>query len=271
MKEENCQNYSYTSIGLCTKERENAQRGTELYIELVTKENNIIKEENELKERIRIIEEEERDFFSKMSSALRASQEIERSQARQSQQISLLLSSAGVLVGGIISMVLNRKRLKKMNAIVSSSSETVADYQTTTAQLREHVQKQEGKMAELINLHHKAFGEKSKEPDGTNQQVPVQHLQSERHTNLDNCTKEILQIVKSQESILDKEISDMKALLGAERAKAHGDNVVYVGPEVKIMLDDTQQNLEWKIKMSALASSVFVYGGVVLTLPILYF
>ncbi|PVD25158.1 hypothetical protein C0Q70_15656 [Pomacea canaliculata] len=91
-------------------------------------------------------------------------------------------------------------------------------------------------------------------------------------SELQQQTEKILHALKLQEENLDSEIREIRHLLGLEKSQMlKGDDaVVYVGPEVESMMKRTEENLERKIKYSALASATFVYGALALTLPIIF-
>ena len=87
---------------------------------------------------------------------------------------------------------------------------------------------------------------------------------------LQKQTKEILAIVQNQEKKMDEEMKSIKEIVSVSRATDAEGNVVYVGPEITQLLANTEKNIETRLKMNALWTVVFIYGGLALTIPILY-
>lgn len=78
--------------------------------------------------------------------------------------------------------------------------------------------------------------------------------------------------IKEQEKRMDKEMDEVKKMIAAERGYSmqHDGTIVYVGPEMVNLLDQTEKNIELKMKLHSLATVVAVYGALALTLPLLY-
>ena len=88
-------------------------------------------------------------------------------------------------------------------------------------------------------------------------------------SELQRQTEEILSIVQKQEKKIDEEMKSIKEIVSVSRATDSEGNVVYVGPEIRQLLQDTEKNIETRLKMNALWTVVFIYGGVILTIPVL--
>ena len=88
-------------------------------------------------------------------------------------------------------------------------------------------------------------------------------------SELQKQTEEILAIVQKQEKTIDEEMKSIKQIVSVSRATDSEGNVVYVGPEIRQLLQDTEKNIETRLKMNALWTVVFIYGGVILTIPVL--
>lgn len=243
-----------------TEEREsqNRIRGTPEYMKIVEKENNLYGQVDELQTLINVLEEEERKCFIKMSSSIRSSQAIERFQSRRSQQFGYVLSVVGVCLGGIISFIINERRMNKVHKIVSTSNDVADDYKSEMAKLREQYQLQQDKMMELMERQHNIKGTSK-----SNSETSKSHKQT---LSMEKCTQEVLQIVQSQKGLLDKmdkEICDLKKLYESEIVRDSHGGVVHVSPEMKELIDNNQKHLEWKIKVTTVV-------GLVLTVPIIY-
>ena len=87
---------------------------------------------------------------------------------------------------------------------------------------------------------------------------------------LQKQTKEILAIVQHQEKKMEQEMKSIKEIVSVSRATDAEGNIVYVGPEIQQLLENTEKNIETRLKMNALWTVVFIYGGLALTIPIIY-
>ena len=92
------------------------------YLELVTEEHNVIKDENALILQLQTLERTEREKFSKLSTAVRDSHEKERAQAEKTKYWSLLGSIIGTCLGVIGTTVNNRMRMRELRQIVTDST-----------------------------------------------------------------------------------------------------------------------------------------------------
>lgn len=82
----------------------------------------------------------------------------------------------------------------------------------------------------------------------------------------------ILAALKDQDEKLENEMKEIKQLIAVEHGysmKGDGD-IVYVGPKMEQLLDQTEKNLEWKIKINTLVNVVLIYSALAITIPILY-
>ncbi len=67
-----------------------------------------------------------------------------------------------------------------------------------------------------------------------------------------------------------KEMASIRDVIAIGKATDANGNVVYVGPQLKTMLENTEKNLETKIKYNALWTACFIYGGLILTVPVIF-
>lgn len=245
-------------------ELDKTNRGTDHYVELVTKENHIIREENNVTEDLRILDQTERECFSGLSSAVRDSHEKERARAERTKYWSIIGSIVGAAIGITGTTINNYLRMKELRNIVSISADTSDDYKNVASELSEVLKNQCGKLetflCDLRNL------------SGNDKHLPQTRNKSSADllTGADLQTQKMLAIIKQQESTLDSEIRDIKAVLGIGKASDIPGNIVYVGPKMETMLHDTQRNLEWRMKLNSLATVTFLYGAIAITVPIVY-
>ncbi|KAK7482799.1 hypothetical protein BaRGS_00025965 [Batillaria attramentaria] len=250
-------------------ELEKTNRADERYLDLVRNEHSIIREENDVVSNIRNLEKAERESFAVLSSALRDSHEKERARAEKTKYWSIIGSIVGAIIGITGTTINNYLKMKELRGIVTSAGQNSEDLRNLSVELCKTVSVQSQKMDSLlVDLHASAA-------DGNNPRaaVTLERIKfSPTASDLQQQTEKILLALKSQEENLDSEIREIRRLLGIEKSQMMkgDDNVVYVGPEVESMMRRTEENLERKIKYSALATATFVYGALALTLPIVF-
>ena len=103
-------------------ELERTYRGDDKYLELVTEEHAVLKEEHMLKEQLSIREREEREAFSKLSRAVRDSHESERAQAEKTKYWAILGSIIGTSLGILGTTINNRLRMRELRQIVRDAA-----------------------------------------------------------------------------------------------------------------------------------------------------
>ena len=114
-------------------ELERTPRGEDKYLELITEEHSIIKEENALILQLQTLERTEREKFSKLSTAVRDSHEKERAQAEKTKYWSLLGSIIGTCLGVIGTTVNNRMRMRELRQIVTDSTKVSSTQEPVTS------------------------------------------------------------------------------------------------------------------------------------------
>ncbi|XP_076468595.1 mitochondrial potassium channel-like [Babylonia areolata] len=248
-------------------ELEKTNRGDARYLDLVHKEHAIIREESEVVGAIRNLEKEERESFAVLSSALRDSHEKERARAEKTKYWSIMGSVVGAVIGITGTTINNYLKMRELRAMLSTAGENSEDLRQLSTQLCQSVRLQSQKMDSLLaDLHRSLAGGADPKADLDLDKISL----SPSAADLQQQTQQILQALRKQEESLDAQIQDVHRLLGVQQSQQSmgQDSVVYVGPQVQTLMKQTEENLERKIKYSALASATFVYGALALTLPI---
>ncbi|XP_070193561.1 mitochondrial potassium channel-like [Littorina saxatilis] len=251
-------------------ELEKTNRGDTRYLDLVQKEHAIIREENDVVSAIRNLEKTERESFAVLSSALRDSHEKERARAEKTKYWSIIGSIIGAIIGITGTTINNYVKMKELRNLVSTAGANSEELRNLSIQLCESVSAQSKKMdGLLVDLHASVSDGNNNNPRAAAQLQKFKF--SPTANDIQQETEKILVALKSQEKNLDTEIQEIRKLLGIEKSQMlKGDhNVIYVGPEVQTMMRQTEENLERRIKYSALASATFVYGALALTIPII--
>ncbi|KAG8235638.1 hypothetical protein J437_LFUL015671 [Ladona fulva] len=113
-------------------ELDKTPRGEDRYVQLITMEHSLIKEEKRILEIFQEKERNERDFFSTLSSAVKMGHEKERAQAERTKYWSIIGSVFGTLLGMVASSIINNMRMKELrnliNKAVNQNSGVPVDY-----------------------------------------------------------------------------------------------------------------------------------------------
>lgn len=96
----------------------NTSRSDDRYIELVTQEHSLLKQENSIMEQVNYSEKEERDSFILLSTTLKDSHDRERIQAERTKYISIVGSILGTIIGIIGSTVINAWKMNEFKRMV---------------------------------------------------------------------------------------------------------------------------------------------------------
>ncbi|XP_022174468.1 coiled-coil domain-containing protein 51-like [Myzus persicae] len=96
----------------------NTSRSEDRYIELVTQEHNLLKQENSIIDRVNYSEKEERDSFILLSTTLKDSHDRERIQAERTKYVSIVGSILGTIIGIIGSTLINAWKMNEFKRMV---------------------------------------------------------------------------------------------------------------------------------------------------------
>ncbi|XP_028393163.1 uncharacterized protein LOC114517576 [Dendronephthya gigantea] len=98
-------------------------REDERYLQLATEEHKALIAERKAKLDLEMLETNERDQFSALSAAVRASHEEERSRAERTKYWSIIASAFGAVLGILGSTIINLKRMKQIKSTVQENNE----------------------------------------------------------------------------------------------------------------------------------------------------
>lgn len=96
----------------------NTSRSEDRYIELVTQEHLLLKQENYIIDRVNYSEKEERDSFILLSTTLKDSHDRERIQAERTKYVSIVGSILGTIIGIIGSTLINAWKMNEFKRMV---------------------------------------------------------------------------------------------------------------------------------------------------------
>ncbi|XP_003741044.1 coiled-coil domain-containing protein 51 [Galendromus occidentalis] len=118
-------------------ELDKTARGEDRYLQLITKEHSLLKEDRALLAEFRATEKQEYDNFSMLSFALRESHEKERAQAEKTKYWSIIGSITGTLIGALVSTLTNRYRMQQLREMISTASSKSATASDLMEQIRD--------------------------------------------------------------------------------------------------------------------------------------
>ncbi|KAK3104093.1 hypothetical protein FSP39_024356 [Pinctada imbricata] len=251
---------------------EKTPRGTYQYVDLVREESKIFQEDNLIAEKIVDVEEGERQSFELLTHAIYLAHEKENEQ--RSREHTKYYSIIASLIGAIIGAVMAYGRLRSVNKAMESSDDTVQECRVILTDM----QSQQRDMQTLITnvrQYLNTAGSSNTDQDATQQMSSVSSQKkiydnvSVVDTEMKENIKDILTAVKENGSNLDKDVKEIRKILAVGSAKDSSGTVVYVGPEIKELLDETGKNMEFKQKIYTL-TSVTLFGTLALALPMLY-
>ena len=246
------------------------QRGDERYLALLTEEYQVIKEEKCLETDLTNFETRERDLFAALSSAVRESHEKERSRTERTKYWSIIGSVIGAAIGIIGTSLNNYLRMRELRGIVKDSAAGGVQMKELVGDLSETM----GKQHEQINAFvrdMKVITGSGKASNVATPSVGIPATQGDLTVEeLQKQTKNIMNAIKEQDKALVNEMTDLRKLLAISKASDTEGNVVYVGPELESRIEKAENNIEWKIKSSALWTVTFIYGALAVTVPVLY-
>lgn len=221
------------------------------FLELATEEHAMLQAETRLKEKFTKVEARERDTFSHLSTAVRESHEKQRAQEERTKYWSVIGSIVGTLIGILGSTVVNHKRMGELRTLVSELSAGDFGSESTRQELTAIVQQ----LKESLGQDNDAM----------------------QHPNLKNSMDDTL---KKHDELLSQQLEAIEKLMDERNSKLSDQikgmrRMTEVGlvsdtGTLEELLSDTEQKLEWEMKMSTLSTVVFIYGAFALTLPILY-
>ena len=241
-------------------ELEKTNRTDYKYIDLVKKEHEVLLVEKNLSNQIKTLEKAERDYFSLLSAAVRESHEKERSRAEKTKYWSIIGSVIGAMIGIIGSTVNNHRRMTQLRAIIAESNESTAEYKAMMDKLFQSVS--ENKNVQTFPLLQNA---------DVNSDTPHQHYPHTNSEVIENQTKEILQTIEKQSSAVITQLSKMEEAFGLQQAVDREGNVVYVGPDMRTLLNVTEERLQTSQKKNAMVTTAAISGIVAATCVIVSF
>lgn len=249
-------------------EIEKAKRGTDAYLDLVTKENEIIKDEKDVLGKLSALEENEKHFFGLLSSALRESHEKERARAERMKYWGIMGSIIGAVIGILGTTINNYLRMKELRRLVTASAESNQSSREKMMELYVNVNDQYGKIYHFLTDIRSYMGIAAP-GNAAAHKMETKELKTTT-LNAETKLEALVESLKCQEQQLEKELEKLGQIMAVKQALADGSNsVVYVGPEIESLLKDSENSLDIKMK-HALGTVTLVYAVGIVVLPFLW-
>ncbi|CAL1542740.1 unnamed protein product [Lymnaea stagnalis] len=249
-------------------ELEKTSRTDTHYIELVKKEHEALLIEREMSNKIKTLDKAERDFFALLSAALRESHEKERARAEKTKYWSIIGSVIGAIIGIVGSTVNNLKRMRELRAIVTESAENTLEYKTLANKMLDNVVTQHSKLEEFVQQvlnHSETLETFNTSNNNITDQLSVNLKDTSQNTNA------VLEEVGKQSRALSEQLKEIQRLLAVHQSSSHDNNVIYVGPELELLLQKTEQRLEANVNKNALFTITALGGMATLGVSVLIY
>ncbi|CCD66629.2 Coiled-coil domain-containing protein 51 [Caenorhabditis elegans] len=224
-------------------------RGEDKYLQLLTEEHQIIKKERELLNSFEGLETAEREAFHQLSMRVRSSHERERERAEKTKWWGVSASLIGALLGIAGTSIGNELRMRKLKEMLPIGGAQMSEMAKAIGEQNENV---------AIFL---ADMRKALQVDGVK---PTDALP-------ESDVKKLLTTIREENARLSKEMRELSRLAQLEAAlDADPTSVVYVGSDMERLLEQTEKNIESKMKLRTLLTVVVIYTAVAVTAPWLY-
>ncbi|XP_070558706.1 mitochondrial potassium channel-like [Ptychodera flava] len=264
------------------------------YLELATEEHRLLQMEKQVKDWQKKVVEDERNAFEQLTVSVRESHEKERARAERTKYWSIIGSVTGTVLGVFGSTLITRYRMKEIRNLLEEAKEdsraavaaadaaaaaaaaatdttpvtTAAAVVTADSLSKEDLEQLQSKVEEMQGFV-KDLQTSISQNDVNKISGAISGVTQRQGESFSKLEKNLAERFASQEKTLTQELKGVKKLLAAQAIETNGSGVSR--PRIlEDLLDNTEEKLEWQMKMSTLSTVVFIYGAFALTLPILY-
>ncbi|CAO4373713.1 unnamed protein product [Caenorhabditis nigoni] len=230
-------------------------RGEDKYLQLLTEEHQIIKKERELLSSFEGLETAEREAFHQLSMRVRSSHERERERSEKTKWWGVSASLLGALLGIAGTSIGNELRMRKIKEMLPIGSAQMSE-------MAKAIGDQNEKVAVFLTDMRKAL-----QLEGSQSTEALQQSDVKKVSDLDK----LLTAIREENARLSQEMRELSRLAKLEVAlDADPTAVVYVGSDMERLLEQTEKNIESKMKLRTLLTVVVIYTAVAVTAPWLY-
>ena len=190
-------------------ELERTYRGDDKYLELVTEEHQVLKEEHMMKEQLSQMEREEREAFSKLSRAVRDSHESERAQAEKTKYWAILGSIIGTSLGILGTTINNRLRMRELRQIVRDAASGNTQASTGAAALAVTLSQDRD---DSSSINSAVVAEVKDKLDNVSKQVyNVEKLASDKINEVSSSISKMLEALDERHKKLSESLSHLES------------------------------------------------------------
>ncbi|XP_049834331.1 mitochondrial potassium channel-like [Schistocerca gregaria] len=234
-------------------------RGEDRYVQLITQEHQILKEERKLLTEFQQLEREEREYFSMLSSAVKESHEQERAQAEKTKYWSIIGSIIGTVIGVVGSSVNNRLKMKELRTLITDS---VANNNDSVGLRAEILPKYEEELSSVIDKLKTVASLSDAEgiqqlKDTVNKLNDV--TRAERHKNVGN-TDVITDALNKQTVIIEKKLQEIKSTIPV----SHIPTSEFANDKITVVTIEHEQQLQRQQRTTQL----LIVGSAILVITV---
>ena len=255
-----------------SNELDKVSRGDDRYLELLTQEHRIIRDEDRLVSQLTEMEELERSYFQCLSSALRESHEKERIRTERTKYWSLTGSVIGVVLGIIGTSLNNYLKMKELRHIVRSQAEEGKDTRLMVEKLSNSLASYNSSMTSLLHNVNTVEGTSisdvfTKIPV-TSSVFDLKNVE-ERNGDMKAVLCEIREVLKQQSAAAAAAASQDTAALAREEQNAVEEVTL---KNLQLVVEDSEKRIESKMKTYALYTTSAVCATFsIAMLPVCYY
>uniref|UniRef100_A0A8R1IJW9 Uncharacterized protein n=1 Tax=Caenorhabditis japonica TaxID=281687 RepID=A0A8R1IJW9_CAEJA len=194
-------------------------------------------------------------FFKKSHSRVRDSHERERERAEKTKWWGVSASLIGALIGIAGTSIGNELRMRKIKEMLPIGGAHMSEMAKAIGDQNEKVSVFLTDMRKALQL----------EPNPDGPAIPQTDVK--KVSDFDK----LLAAIREENARLTKEMRELSRLAKLEAAlDADPTAVVYVGSDMERLLEQTEKNIESKMKLRTLLTVVVIYTAVAVTAPWLY-
>ncbi|KAK6752627.1 hypothetical protein RB195_003815 [Necator americanus] len=229
-------------------ELDRTSRGEDRYLHLLTEEHALIKKERGLLEQFEMLEATERESFHQLSNRVRASHERERERVEKTKWWSVSASLIGAIIGILGASIGNELRMRRLREMLPIGGAQMSDMARLLGEQNSKVTGFITEMRDVLKLNQL-------------------HIEPSDPSQFEN----VVAAIREENARLSAQMEELTRLARIEASlNADPNAVVYVGSDMERLLDQTEKNIESKMKLQTLLSVVALYAAVGVAIPLVF-
>lgn len=238
-------------------ELDNTTRGEERYVQLITREHIILKDEKAAVQQFQRYEREEREYFAALSSAVKESHEKERAQAERTKYWSIIGSVIGTVIGIIGSSVNSEMKMKELRRLISESL-LKHENQGVSENVPEALSRHEKELSVIVNEMKSIASLGSDHVLGRLNELVhlLDNKVNSETTTTSEMTDDILKSLKKQEVCFERNFEEIKSIVMSQKIQIADDQVVILPYGTDERLEQQLQKFQLMVTCCTIASIV---------------